>query len=82
MSRALHIIVFNREDPDERKRAFACYRELLRAYVEAGYPISRAPIDVQEEAMARLEVLPQVCSDIKRALDPNGVIAPGKYGIV
>ena len=80
-SRALHIITFNREDPDESKRAAACYRELLRRYAEAGYPISRAPVDFQEEAMARLEGLPRVCSDIKRSLDPNGVIAPGKYGI-
>ena len=71
----------NREDPDECKRAAACYRELLRQYAEAGYPTSRAPIDFQEEAMARLEVLPRLCSEIKRALDPNGIIAPGKYGI-
>lgn len=54
----------------------------MKAYSEAGYPISRAPTDFQEEAMARLQVTPQVCSDLKRALDPNGVIAPGKYGIV
>jgi 4-cresol dehydrogenase (hydroxylating) len=81
-SRALHPMIFNREDTDERRRAGECYRALLKAYSEAGYPISRAPTEAQEEAMARLQVTPEVCGAIKRALDPNGVIAPGKYGIV
>ena len=40
----------------------------MKAYADAGYPISRAPLDFQEEAMARLETFPDVCSDIKRAL--------------
>jgi 4-cresol dehydrogenase (hydroxylating) len=74
-------MIFNRKDEDERRRAGECYRELLRAYSEAGYPIGRAPTEAQEEAMARLQVTPEVCGAIKRALDPCGIIAPGKYGI-
>jgi hypothetical protein len=31
--------------------------------------------------MARLEVFPEVCTDLKRALDPNGILSPGRYGI-
>jgi 4-cresol dehydrogenase (hydroxylating) len=81
MSRALHILVFNRQDAEERQRAGRCFRALLQAYTDAGYPIARAPIDVQEEAMARLQGLPQVLSRLKQALDPQGVLAPGKYGI-
>lgn len=81
MARALHVIVFNREDPEECQRVIACYQDLMRAYAEAGYPVSRAPLDFQEDAMARLEVFPNVCADIKRALDPNGILSPGRYGI-
>jgi len=81
MSRALHVIVFNRQDPEECQRVITCYRALMAAYGEAGYPISRAPLDFQEEAMARLETFPEVCADIKRALDPNGILSPGRYGI-
>jgi 4-cresol dehydrogenase (hydroxylating) flavoprotein subunit len=81
MARALHVIVFDRRDQEECQRVTACYRALMKAYAEAGYPISRAPLDFQEEAMARLETLPDVCSDIKRALDPHGILSPGRYGI-
>jgi 4-cresol dehydrogenase (hydroxylating) len=53
----------------------------MAAYGQAGYPISRAPLDFQEQAMARLETFPEVCAAVKRALDPNGVLSPGRYGI-
>jgi len=46
-----------------------------------GYPIGRTPTDWQEFAMRRLPELSRVCRVIKAALDPNGIIAPGKYGI-
>jgi 4-cresol dehydrogenase (hydroxylating) flavoprotein subunit len=81
MSRALHVIVFDRREPEECQRVIAAYRALMAAYGRAGYPISRAPLDFQEEAMARLETFPEVCSAIKRALDPNGILSPGRYGI-
>ena len=81
MSRALHVIIFNRNDPAECERVIACYRALMAAYGEAGFPISRAPLDFQEEAMMRLQTFPEVCAAIKRALDPNGILSPGRYGI-
>lgn len=81
MARALHVIVFNRQDPVECQRVIDCYRALMKAYADMGYPISRAPLDFQEEAMARLEAFLDVCRDIKHVLDPNGVLSPGRYGI-
>jgi len=81
ISRALHIILFDRRDPDEVSRVLACYRALARAYAAEGYPVSRAPLDFQAEAMRRLDTFPGVCGSIKRALDPNGILAPGRYGI-
>jgi 4-cresol dehydrogenase (hydroxylating) flavoprotein subunit len=75
------MILFNRQDPQECQRVLACCRALMAAYGQAGYPIARAPLDFQEEAMARLETFPEVCADIKRALDPSGILSPGRYGI-
>ena len=62
LARALHILLFNRQDAEERQRAGRCCRALLKAYAEAGYPIARAPLDMQQEAMDQLEVLPDVLS--------------------
>lgn len=81
-ARALHIIVYNRTDQTERARARDCYAALVKAYDEIGYPIGRAPTDWQERAMHRLPGFGRVCGLLKRALDPQGVIAPGKYGII
>jgi 4-cresol dehydrogenase (hydroxylating) len=81
MARALHILPFNRQDPEERQRAGRCMSALLEAYAKAGISVARAPLDIQQEVMARLEGLPDVLSRLKRALDPSGILAPGKYGI-
>ncbi|MDY7224930.1 FAD-binding oxidoreductase [Hyalangium rubrum] len=81
MSRALHLLIFNRQESEERQRAGRCMRALIQAYADAGYPVARAPIDVQDEVMARLQGVPEVLSRIKKALDPQGILAPGKYGI-
>jgi 4-cresol dehydrogenase (hydroxylating) len=81
MARALHILPFNRQDAEEQQRAARCMRALLEAYAKVGVAIARAPLDIQKEAMSQLEVLPDVLSRLKRALDPEGILAPGKYGI-
>jgi 4-cresol dehydrogenase (hydroxylating) len=81
MARALHILLFNRQEAEERQRAGRCFRALMKAYAEVGVPIARAPVDMQEEAMARLQGVPDVLSRLKQALDPQGILAPGKYGI-
>ena len=81
-ARALHIIMYNKSDEGERRRMRECYAALVEAYDEIGYPIGRTPTDWQENAMQRLPELSRVCGLIKGALDPNDVIAPGKYGIV
>lgn len=80
-SRALHIVIFNREDPDEAARARASYIALTEAYAAEGYPVGRAPTEFQGLHMAKLDTFPDVLTRIRKALDPNGVIAPGKYGI-
>jgi len=80
-ARALHIVIFNREDPDDVARMDAAYAALVEAYDTMGYPIGRTPVDRQEWAMRRLPQLRHVTSAVKSALDPQGVIAPGKYGI-
>ena len=72
-------ICYDREDAAETARAQACYEEAFDAAVDAGFPPYRAGV----QSMARLargsEVFWDVAADLKQALDPQGLIAPGRY---
>jgi 4-cresol dehydrogenase (hydroxylating) len=81
-ARGLHVITFNREDEDEKGRADACYRKLSHSVAARGVFVGRAPIDYHEFHMQQtMPSFQTICGNIKRALDPNNVIAPGRYGI-
>jgi 4-cresol dehydrogenase (hydroxylating) len=81
-ARGLHVISFNREDAEESRRADATYRELTDAFAGEGIQVGRAPLDYYDYHMSKtMPGFREACRAIKKALDPNGVIAPGKYGI-
>jgi 4-cresol dehydrogenase (hydroxylating) len=81
-ARGLHVITFNREDPDERARADACYRRMSEQVARRGVFVGRAPLDYHDMHFAQtMPGFQQACAAIKKALDPKGVIAPGRYGI-
>lgn len=82
-ARSVHSIIYNRENPDETARADACYRALSECFASRGVFVGRAPTMYQSFHQAqRMPEFTRACSAIKAALDPNGVIAPGKYGIM
>ena len=73
---------FNRSDPAEAKRAYHCYEELLKTFTKHGWAVNRTNTGFMDKvadsygpAMARLH------GTIKKALDPNNILAPGKSGI-
>jgi 4-cresol dehydrogenase (hydroxylating) len=79
-----HIIdlLFDKTNPDETARANQCFDELLTRFTERGwgsYRTNTAYMDKVAESFG--SVKRDVNQRIKRALDPNGVIAPGKSGI-
>jgi 4-cresol dehydrogenase (hydroxylating) flavoprotein subunit len=81
-ARGLHVITFNREGPDERARADACYRRMSEEVAKRGVFVGRAPLDYHNMHFAQtMPGFQQACAAIKKALDPKGVIAPGRYGI-
>jgi 4-cresol dehydrogenase (hydroxylating) len=81
-ARSVHAILYNRSDPDERERADQCYRMMSEAFRERGIFVGRAPTSYQAYHHAqRTRATVNVCTAIKNALDPNGIIAPGRYGI-
>lgn len=73
---------FNNADPAESKRAYKCYDELVGSFIKHGWAINRTNTafmnkvsDSYGPAMARLN------RTIKKALDPNNILSPGKSGI-
>jgi 4-cresol dehydrogenase (hydroxylating) len=72
-------VAYDKDDPDEVARARQCYRALFDAVMKAGY----IPYRVGNQSMAGLDphgdVFWKVVSRIKQALDPDGIIAPGRY---
>jgi FAD/FMN-containing dehydrogenase len=72
-------IAFDKEDPREVARAKACYQQLFDAMMGAGY----IPYRVGNQSMAALDphgdVYWKTVARIKAALDPDGLISPGRY---
>ncbi len=77
-----HVMMLLHKQPDEMERAMRCYRELTDAFCDEGYLPYRTNVAFMEHTMSRLDpVFRDVCVRIKRALDPHGILAPGKNGI-
>ncbi|QOL48800.1 FAD-binding oxidoreductase [Massilia litorea] len=72
-------IAYDKQDPDETARARACHDEVFGSMFEAGY----IPYRVGNHAMARLDPARdtywRTVGAIKAALDPAGILAPGRY---
>jgi 4-cresol dehydrogenase (hydroxylating) len=73
-------ITYDRDVPGEDARAMACNRELLAALSAAGYHSYRLGIQ-SHDAVPRHDAYDTVLAALKRTFDPNGILAPGRYGI-
>jgi 4-cresol dehydrogenase (hydroxylating) len=72
-------IAYDKEDRQEVERAQRCYHAVFGLMMEAGY----IPYRVGNHSMGELDphgdVYWKTVARIKEALDPNGIIAPGRY---
>ncbi|MCB0309924.1 MAG: FAD-binding oxidoreductase [Bdellovibrionales bacterium] len=75
-------IAFDRSDATQLELAQSCHRALAKAYFEAGYPPYRMSNDSSAYRQTQeFSVFEEVCSQLKKVLDPDGIIAPLRYGI-
>jgi 4-cresol dehydrogenase (hydroxylating) len=72
-------LLFDPGDPDDVRRAKACYHALFDAGRENGFLPYRVGIDHMDLILEGRGPYWDLVSLIKRALDPHGVIAPGRY---
>lgn len=75
-------LLFDRSDPAETARAHACYASLMEECGKRGISVYRTNIGFMDRAAAfQGPVRQDVNRRIKQALDPRGILAPGKSGI-
>ena len=71
-------LTYDREVPGEDGRAMACYRDMIEKLIAKGYPpyrLNTVAMDFANLTGAYGETL----RTLKNALDPNGILAPGRY---
>jgi 4-cresol dehydrogenase (hydroxylating) len=71
-------IAYDRDVPGEDDRAMNCYRELLDSLAQHGYYSYRLSVAAMSAANDHGEYTAML-RGIKDALDPNGILAPGRY---
>lgn len=73
---------FDRRDEKQREKALQCIREMERRYIEQGFPPYRVGINSMDQVVKEDDPFWQTVRDLKKALDPNAIIAPGRYNLI
>jgi 4-cresol dehydrogenase (hydroxylating) len=71
-------IAYDRDLPGEDERAAVCYDRLLKQLSASGYHSYRLSVRSMP-AMEGNEPYTRLLRSLKHTLDPNGILAPGRY---
>jgi 4-cresol dehydrogenase (hydroxylating) len=71
-------ISYDRDIPGEDERAIECYRVLTEQLLARGYPPYRLNVSSMRYAKTD-DAYAGMLRDLKTALDPNRILAPGRY---
>lgn len=73
------VLLYDRDIAGEDERAMACHDELLRKLTEAGYIPYRLGVQSMQKLPAAVDDSALLHQRIKSVLDPNNILAPGRY---
>jgi 4-cresol dehydrogenase (hydroxylating) flavoprotein subunit len=73
------VLLYDRDVAGEDARAMACHDELLQKLTEAGYIPYRLGIHSMQGLPAPVDDSVLLHQRIKNSLDPNAILAPGRY---
>jgi 4-cresol dehydrogenase (hydroxylating) len=76
---AIFNVAFDKSVPEECRQASECYDRLVDTLMAQGYPIYRAGLQGMDKIRANKSTYWDVATAIKKALDPEDIIARGRY---
>jgi FAD/FMN-containing dehydrogenase len=86
--REMHLIVnivYDKSNPDEKRRSVAAIRKMINECAEAGYGEYRTHILLADQVANTYswnnQALLRFHENLKDSLDPKGILAPGRNGI-
>jgi 4-cresol dehydrogenase (hydroxylating) len=74
-------IFYDKSDRDEGQRALALHKEIIEAAALAGFPQYRTSVADSERVLQHAPEFQRFLNRMHDSIDPNGVLAPGRYGI-
>lgn len=74
-------IFYDKTNPSETARAEELYFALGKMTQEHGYQQYRTSTLYMDKVLATAPEFLAFCQKLKKTIDPNGILAPGKYGI-
>ena len=74
-------LAFDRRDEAQAKAAHDCIQEMESRYMQQGYPPYRVGINSMHQVVREEDTFWQTVRELKKALDPNQIIAPGRYNL-
>jgi len=72
-------VLYDRDEPSEDEAALRCHDEMFKALLDAGYYPHRLGIQSMEMLPPAEGNYLSVWHRLKHALDPSGLLAPGRY---
>lgn len=75
-------LAFDRRDPSRAAAALACIREAEHFFLSAGCPPYRVGIASMDVVVHADDPFWQTVQDLKQSLDPDGILAPGRYNLI
>ena len=74
-------IFYDKADPTETARARVLYEDLRGITLRAGYQQYRTNVANMHRLLEPVPPYQRLLDSMKRAVDPGGTLAPGRYGI-
>ncbi|HDQ41152.1 MAG TPA: FAD-binding oxidoreductase [Desulfonatronum sp.] len=72
-------ILYDKEDPEQTRKAGECYEDVFGACMRAGYIPYRVGIQSMEQLVSKDDPFWKTVQRIKSALDPREILSPGRY---